>query len=175
MQRTHRVLIVLFTALGLVGGGSYALAQGKGKDKDKDHQGQGLGKSKEHKQHKHHDGKSLLGDKAKTNGHHVFHQNGKFTAAADVTNGKIAGLKVKHADKGDVPVKKYKTTKKMAELPSSGFQTVAFNLAQSSQYLGVTWIGYSYYDDYGDEVIYWFPYDMILDGDTGAIEYYPAS
>ena len=119
MQRTHRALIVLFAALSLVGGGSYALAQGK--DKDKDHQGQGQGKSKEHKQHKHHDGKSLLGDKVKTNGHHVFHQNGKFTAAADVTNGKIAGLKVKHADKGDVPVKKYKTTKKMAELPSSGF------------------------------------------------------
>ena len=27
---------------------------------------------------------------------------------------------------------------------------------------------------YGDEVIYWFPYDMIYDGDTGAIEYIPA-
>jgi hypothetical protein len=35
------------------------------------------------------------------------------------------------------------------------------------------WIGYSYIDDYGNEVIYWFPYDMILDGATGAIDYVP--
>jgi hypothetical protein len=28
-------------------------------------------------------------------------------------------------------------------------------------------------DDYGDEQIYWYPYDMILDGDTGAVEYVP--
>ena len=36
-----------------------------------------------------------------------------------------------------------------------------------------TYIGYAYYDDYGDEQIYWFPVDMIYDGDTGAIEYVP--
>ena len=41
------------------------------------------------------------------------------------------------------------------------------------QDLGTVWIGYSYIDDYGYEVIYWFPYDMIYDGDTGAIEYIP--
>ncbi len=28
-------------------------------------------------------------------------------------------------------------------------------------------------DEYGDEAIYWFLYAMILDGDTGAIEYVP--
>ena len=33
--------------------------------------------------------------------------------------------------------------------------------------------GYSFIDEYGDEQIYWFPYEMILDGDTGAIEYVP--
>jgi hypothetical protein len=25
----------------------------------------------------------------------------------------------------------------------------------------------------GNEEIYWFPYDMILDGDTGAVKYVP--
>jgi hypothetical protein len=25
----------------------------------------------------------------------------------------------------------------------------------------------------GNEEIYWYPYDMILDGDTGAVEYVP--
>jgi hypothetical protein len=45
-------------------------------------------------------------------------------------------------------------------------------LAQS-QDLGMTYIGYAYTDEYGDEYIYWFPYEMIYDGDTGAIEYIP--
>ena len=31
----------------------------------------------------------------------------------------------------------------------------------------------AFIDDNGDEQIYWFPYEMILDGDTGAIEYVP--
>ena len=42
------------------------------------------------------------------------------------------------------------------------------------QYVGTTWIGYSYIDEYGYEDIYWYPYDMILDGDTGAVEYVAA-
>ena len=45
-------------------------------------------------------------------------------------------------------------------------------LAQT-QDLGMTYIGYSYFDEYGDEYIYWFPYEMIYDGDTGAVEYVP--
>jgi hypothetical protein len=42
------------------------------------------------------------------------------------------------------------------------------------QYVGTTYIGYSYVDEFGEEEIYWFPYDMILDPDTGAIDYVPA-
>ena len=52
-------------------------------------------------------------------------------------------------------------------------QYVSFVQVQDT-YLGMTYIGYSYVDDYGDEQIYWYPYDMILDGDTGAVEYVPA-
>ena len=118
----------------------------------------------------HHSGKELLGDKIKTNGHHVLHQKGAHTVSVEVKNGKIAGMHVKHAKKGDLPVKKYKTNKKMAQ--AGGFQYASLQLAQA-QSLGTIWIGYAYYDDYGDEVIYWFPYEMILDGDTGAIEYIP--
>ena len=89
-----------------------------------------------------------------------------------VSNGKVTGVKVRHADKGDVPVTKYKSKKKMADASDSGFQTVSFTVAQLD-YLGWTWIGFSYIDDYGDEIIYWFPYDMVYDSDTGAIEYIP--
>ena len=122
-------------------------------------------------QHKHHDGKALLGEKIKKDGKHEFHKNGKFTASAEVRGGKIAGVSVRHAERGEVTVTKYRTNKQLSEL-ADGSRQPAIVLAQ---YLGTTYIGYSYVDDYGNQVIYWFPYDMVLDPDTGAIDYVPAA
>ena len=120
--------------------------------------------------HHHQNGKQLLGDKIKTNGNHVLDKKGDHTVSVDVKDGKIAALHVKHAKKGDLPIKKYKTTNKMAA--GDGLQYASLMLAQA-QSLGTVYIGYAYYDDYGNEVIYWFPYEMILDGYTGAVEYIP--
>src|SRR5207244_12306340 len=114
-------------------------------------------------------GQQLLGEKIKTPGNHVIDKKGPFTTSVEVKGGKVAGVHVKHETKGDVPVKKYKSAKKMAQLDRG----VSFVLVQD-QYLGTESIGYSYIDEYGDEQIYWFPYDLILDGDTGAIVYVPA-
>ena len=121
----------------------------------------------------HQNGKQLLGEKIKSNGHHVIAQNGDITASVEVKDGKIAGLHAKHAKKGDLAVKKYKTNQKMAQVDASGGGEPRMMTVQDT-YVGTMYIGYSYYNDYGDEDIYWFPYDMILDGDTGAIEYVPA-
>jgi len=172
MNRIAAILIAGIAALGLVASGATAWAQGKGREKQ-EQRDQG---AKPKKQHKHKDGKGLLGDKIKQNGRHKIDQNGKFSTFVETHNGKVRSVKVNHADKGDVPVKKYKTNKKMAELAAAGgIVPVNLILTQSgTQYLGQTWIGYSYYDEYGDEVIYWFPYDMIEDLDTGAVEYIPA-
>jgi hypothetical protein len=120
----------------------------------------------------HNNGKNLLGDKIKSNGNHVIDKKGPHTVSLDVQDGKIAGMHVKHEKKGELPVKKYKTKKKMAQA-GNGVVYAAYMQVQD-QYLGTTYIGYAYYDDYGDEQIYWFPYDMILDGDTGAVEYVAA-
>jgi hypothetical protein len=119
----------------------------------------------------HHDGKQLLGENFKTNGHHVIHKKGNYTTSVEVKDGKVAGVHVKHTKKGDVPVKKYKTNKNMAQ--AAGRQFTSMLLTQD-QYIGTVWIGYAYIDEYGDEEIYWFPYDMILDGITGAVDYVPA-
>jgi hypothetical protein len=119
----------------------------------------------------HHDGKQLLGENIKTNGNHVIHRKGAYTASAEVKDGKIAGVHVKHAKNGDVPVKKYKTNKNMAQAAAHQFTSM---LLTQDQYIGTVWIGYAYIDEYGDETIYWFPYDMILDGITGAVDYVPA-
>ena len=165
MVRTRRYLAAVLAVVGLIAMVSLADAQGKGKGKEK-------GKGKHH----HLSGQQFLGDKIKANGNHVIHKSGKYTVSASVKDGKVAGVNVKHSEKGDVPVTKYKTTKKMALRTgeSNGVSLVSYRgmLAQS-QYMGTVYIGYAYTDEYGDEYIYWFPYDMIYDGDTGAIEYVP--
>ena len=173
MFRSIRLLAALLAAAGLAFGGP-ALAQGQGKGKDRQEQkdSKGQGQAKEKKQHKHENGKALVGDKIKKNGRHELQKHGKHTAYVDVQDGKIRGVTVKHDEKGDVPVKKYKTSKKMVDSGAGGLVPVNLMLVQA-QSLGTTYIGYSYIDEWGDEVIYWFPYEMIYDGDTGAVEYVP--
>jgi hypothetical protein len=116
-------------------------------------------------------GKEMLGDKIKTDGKHQIDKVGENSVSVNVSNGKVAGVIVKHSKKGNVPVTKYKTHQKMAE--TQGNQSARYILVQED--LGTTYIGFAFIDDYGDQQIYWFPYEMILDGDTGAIDYVPLS
>ena len=151
MNRTRRLFtasVATFSALAMIGG---VIAAPKAKHHNKN-------------------GKQLLGEKIKKNGKHQIDKKGDNTVSVDVKDGKIAALRVKHVKKGELPVKKYKTANKMAQ--GYGFQRASLQLAQA-QSLGTVYIGYAYYDDYGDEVIYWFPYEMIYDGDTGAVDYIP--
>jgi len=177
MNRTLSKLALYLAAVALVASPA-TFAQPKDKEKGKDRQTQGdgkgppEGKEKKVKQHKHQNGKSLVGDKIKKNGKHEFHKHGKNTASVDVQDGKIRGVSVKNSDTGNVPVKKYKTNKKMADASAGGVMPVNLILAQAYS-VGTTWIGYAYIDEYGEEVIYWFEYEMIYDGDTGAVEYVP--
>jgi hypothetical protein len=167
MIRKFRLLVAFVAIVGLGMPGVTVFAAPKEKDAKPMHE-------KGQKAHKHKSGKDLLGDRVKKNGSHKLEDHGKNSATAEVKDGKITGVKVKHADKGDVPVTKYKSNTKMASGPAtSRYQLASLGLAPA-QYVGTMWIGYAYIDDYGDEIIYWFPYDMIYDGDTGAIEYYPA-
>jgi hypothetical protein len=169
MIRRQFLFTTLAAALSAAATGT-ALAQKEQKEREAKGQAKERGTGKHHN---HHDGKQLVGEKIKHEGRHEIDRKGQYSAAVDVKNGKIAGMHVKHDTKGEVPVKKYKTNKDMAK-ESSGFKTTAFIQTQA-QYLGTTYIGYSYVDDFGNEEIYWFPYDMILDGDTGAVEYVPAA
>ena len=122
----------------------------------------------------HHDGKPLVGDKLKQDGHHDIDHKGKYVASVEVKNGKIAAFHVNHSEKGNIPVKKYKTHKKMAQTGGAHPISASYRLAQM-QDLGTEYIGYSYVDEYGNEEIYWYPVEEIYDGDTGAIEYVPLS
>lgn len=125
----------------------------------------------------HHDAKALVRDKLKQDGHHDIEHKGKYTTSVEVKGGKIAALHVKHSEKGDIPVKKYKTHKKVVENMENTephLMHASFRLVQL-QDMGTEYVGYSYVDDEGNEEIYWFPVEEVYDGDTGAIEYVPLS
>jgi hypothetical protein len=162
MNHTRRTLSAAIALAGL-GFAGMGFAQKKDNDKKDADKPKGKGKAK------HKNGKNLLGDKIKVNGNHQLEKQGPHAVSVDVKDGKIAKFHVKHDQKGELPVKKYKTSKKMAQLDQRDRSPIV-----TVQYMGTTYIGYAYYDEYGDEVIYWYPYDMIYDGDTGAVEYVAA-
>jgi hypothetical protein len=122
----------------------------------------------------HHDAKALVKDKLKQDGHHDIDHKGKYTTSVEVKGGKIAALHVKHSEKGDIPVKKYKTHRKMAQASGGHLMYASYRLAQM-QDLGTEYIGYSYVDDQGNEEIYWFPAEEVYDPNTGAVDYVPLS
>src|SRR5580692_4963859 len=126
------------------------------------------------KKQNHHDGHRLVAAKLKTDGHHDIEKRGHYTASVESKGGKIAAFHVVHDTKGAIPVKKYKTHKKMVRATSSHLTYASFTLTQDMD-MGTVEIGYSYIDDDGNEEIYWFPAEEILDGDTGAVEYVPLS
>jgi hypothetical protein len=157
----------LFTAGAAILGMAAFAGSAVAADKD-DSKGKGNGKGKGKANHK--NGKQLLGDKIKKNGKHALETVGPHSVSVDVKDGKIAGMHVKHSKKGELPVTKYKTKTKMASADVLQFASMQHVQLQD---LGTVYIGYAYYDEYGYEEIYWYPYEMIYDGDTGAIEYIP--
>ena len=127
--------------------------------------------------HQHHNGQQLVGNKINTNGKHELHKVGDHTVSIQLTNKKIAGVTVAHRTKGNVAVKKYKSSKKMAlgnelnapiENEDALVRPANYQFAQT----GIVYIGYAFSDGV-DEYIYWFPAEMIVDPFTGAVDYIP--
>jgi hypothetical protein len=122
----------------------------------------------------HHDAKQLVGENRKVDGHHDIDHKGKFTTSVEMKNGKVHALHVRHSERGDIPVKKYRANKKIA-LSTTAHVVYASMPAGQMEDMGTVYIGYSYIDDNGDEQIYWFPAEMIEDPYTGAVEYVPTN
>ena len=127
--------------------------------------------------HNHNSGPQLVGNRLNTNGKHEIHKVGEHTVSVQIENKKVAGVSVTHRTKGNVAVRKYKTSKKMAqgneidapaETNGSLVQPAGYQIAQSA----IVYIGYSFFDGV-DEHIYWFPAEMVVDPFTGAVEYVP--
>jgi hypothetical protein len=112
--------------------------------------------------HKHQAGLQLLGSKINTDGKHEIHKVAGHTVHAHVSNKKIAKVTVT-GPQGDVAVKKYKSSKKMASLGSSHEVIVKISINEIAQ-AASDYIGYAFTDPVtGDTYIYWYPADVVLD------------
>jgi hypothetical protein len=129
--------------------------------------------------HEHHDGAQLLGSRINTDGKHEVHRIGDHGVHVHVQNKKIFRVTVEHRTRGDVPVKKYKSSKKMvqgdglipvaAETAGDPVQRADYRVAQA-----VAYVGYSFIDPLtGIEQYYWYPAYMVVDPLTGAVDYVP--
>lgn len=65
--------------------------------------------------HQHHPAHTLLGNKIQKDGKHELHKVGEHTVHAHVANRKVVNVTVTHRTKGNVAVKKFKTSKKVVE------------------------------------------------------------
>ena len=83
----------------------------------------------------------------------------------DVSNGKVVSLIATDPGKGNLPVRKVKSKKKLAEM-APGVILAQMQLAQYSDY----YYGY-WFDDGIDEWYYWFTVDVVIVDDTW-VEYY---
>jgi hypothetical protein len=128
--------------------------------------------------HQHHAGHLLLGDKHLKDGKHELHRHGEHTIHVHVTNRKITNLTVTHRTKGNVAVKKFKTTQQVVQekastkiVDANDQRQVHFVAAGNDQVTQVTTVYYGYaFFDGTDWIIYWFPADYVV-VDASWVEY----
>ena len=112
-----------------------------------------------------HNGHALLGEKIKKNGKHKLHKAGKVDVSAEVKNGKVVGLTATDPGKGNLPVRKVKSRRKLAEVTPD----LVEDRVQFAQTTVVYYYGY-WFDDGVDDWYYWFPADVVI-VDESWVEY----
>jgi hypothetical protein len=117
----------------------------------------------------HKNGHNLLGAKLKQNGRHQIDKAGQATVSAEVNNGKVTAMSASHPQKGNLPARKVKSSRKLAEIEPERVRVAAndegIQLAQGAVYY-YAWC----FDDGVDEYCYWYPADVVI-VDTSWVEY----
>lgn len=114
------------------------------------------------KQH-HKNGHGFAKGKLKQNGRHEIDKAGDAVVSAEVNNGKVTAMSATRPQKGNLPVRKVKSRKKMAEIDLPRVQLAAsdgdtIQLAQADVYY------YAWVFDYDtvEEYYYWYPADVVI-------------
>lgn len=104
----------------------------------------------------HNNGHNLLGAKIHKNGKHEVGKIGTNAVVAEVSNDKVTGMSA-----GNLPVQRYKSNKKMADLNGDKLQVAANGTLQLAQ-MDTSY--YAYCFDTGVDVeCYWYPStDVVL-------------
>ena len=145
MPKTNLFTILLASASLLLAGG-YASAGPAG-------QGKGPGKGQERAakhMHKNMNGKGALGEKLKRNGKHEVGKIKDKTVTADVDNGKVRNMAA-----GDLPMKRVKSTMKMASVDGRLIPVAASGVIPAQFTTIEYYYGYCFDDGY-DLVCYWY-------------------
>lgn len=152
MPKTNLFTILLASA-SLLLAGQYAAAGQAGQGK-----GQGKGQGQERvakRMHKAMNGKNALGERLKRNGKHEVGKIKDKTVTADVDNGKVRTMAA-----GDLPMKRVKTTMKMASV-EGGLVPVAANGVIPAQFTTIEYYYGFCFDDGYDFICYWYdPVDV---------------
>ena len=113
----------------------------------------------------HKDGHKLLGAKLKQNGRHQVDKAGQAAVSAEVRNGKVTAMSANHPQKGNLPARKVKSRRKLAEMESWRVRVAAnaedLQMVQAEVYY-YAWC----FDDGLDEYCYWYPADVIIVDDS---------
>src|SRR5262249_14028415 len=112
------------------------------------------------KQH-HKNGHNLVKEKLKQNGRHQIDKAGQATVSVDVNNGKVTAMSAAHPQKGNLPVRKVKSRRKMAVMEDSRIHIAAGS--DGAQFAQLADYYYAWCFDVGiDEYCYWYPADVVI-------------
>jgi hypothetical protein len=107
----------------------------------------------------HSNGHNLLGAKLNQNGRHEVGKIGNNAVTAEVNNKKVVNMSA-----GNLPARKVKSNKKMADVEFGGVKIAANGEIQLAQGVDVS---YGYCFDAGlDEYCYWYPASDVIMTDT---------
>jgi hypothetical protein len=107
----------------------------------------------------HSNGHNLLGAKLNQNGKHEIGKIANNAVTAEVNNKKVTNMSA-----GNLPARKVKSNKKMADVELGGVKIAAIGEVQLAQVVDVS---YGYCFDSGlDEYCYWYPASDVVVTDT---------
>jgi hypothetical protein len=110
----------------------------------------------------HSNGHNLLGAKLNQNGKHEIGKIGNNAVTAEVNNKKVINMSA-----GNLPARKVKSNKKMADVDLGGIKIAANGEIQLAQIADVS---YGYCFDTGlDEYCYWYPASDVIVTDTWVV------
>jgi hypothetical protein len=124
----------------------------------------GVALAQKQKKHEHKSGHNLLGGKLKQNGKHQIDKAGTATVSAEVSNGKVTAMSAIDAQKGNLPARKVKSRKKMADVQPGSVRVAANGDIQLAQ-AGDWYYGWSF-DTGADEYYYWYPAEDVVVTET---------